>query len=132
MLSRTERELDMSKGKFLVIDDERSVADALRIILEDNGYEVTIALTGLEGIEITRQECFDVVVTDLRLPDVSGLHVLDAIRKGCSRCAVIIITSYCTTNLLDEARNGGAFDVLQKPFSPGDVLRMVSAALTKI
>jgi DNA-binding NtrC family response regulator len=121
--------MNIDKGHILVIDDEPSVADALRIIFEDNGYEVVVALTGLEGIEIARRRCFNVVVSDVRLPDVTGLEVLDAVRQGCSRCVVILITSQRTTNLMDEARERGAFDVLQKPFSPGDVLGRVSAAL---
>ena len=124
--------MDIDKGHILVIDDEPSVADALRIIFEDNGYEVTVALTGIKGIEIARQRCFNVVVSDVHLPDVTGLEVLDAVRKGCSRCVVILITSQSTTNLLDEARKRGAFDVIQKPFSPGDVLGRVSAALASI
>jgi DNA-binding NtrC family response regulator len=122
----------IDKGKILVIDDEPSVADALRIILEDDGHEVAVALTGLQGLELVRQRSFDVVVSDLRLPDITGLDVLDAICRGCPRCVVIIITSQNTTNLLDESKVCAPFDVLQKPFFPEDVLRLVSAALGKV
>lgn len=132
MLPPAEREMDMDKGKILVIDDEPSVADALRIILEDDGYEVSVALTGLEGIELIRERSFDVVVSDLRLPDITGLEVLDAVCRGCPRCIVILITSQPTTNLLDASKDCGPFGVLQKPFSPGDMLAAVSAALHNI
>jgi DNA-binding NtrC family response regulator len=121
----------INKGKILVIDDESSVADALKLILEDDGYEVTVALTGLEGLAFAGQQCFDVVVSDVCLPDVTGLEVLDALCRECERCVVILITSQCTTKLLDQARGGGAFDVLQKPFPPWDILRTVSAALLR-
>lgn len=132
LLPPTERDMDTDKGQILVIDDEPSVADALKIIFEDNGYEVTVALTGREGIEFARQGCFNLVISDVGLPDMTGLEVLDAVLKGCSRCVVILITSQPTTNLLEEARERGAFDVLQKPFSPGVMLSRVSAALRQI
>ena len=127
-----EREAEIEKAQILVIDDEPSVADALKLILEDEGYRVAVALTGREGLELTRRRCFDVVVSDVRLPDVSGLDVLRDVRRGCPASVVILITSHVTTNLLAEARGGGAFDVLHKPFIPSDVLRLVSAALDRI
>ncbi len=105
------------------------MADALRIILEDHSYQVTVAARGLEGIELARRHCFDVVVSDVCLPDVTGLEVLDAVRSVCPRCVVILITALGTINLLDEARAGGAYDVLQKPFPPEDVLQLIAAAL---
>ena len=131
ILSPTERKADIDKGRILVIDDEPSVADALRIILEDDGHEVTVALTGLEGLDLTRRQRFDVVISDVRLPDVTGLEVLDAVCQECSHSTVILITSHSTTKLMDEARACGAFDILQKPVPPRDVLRLVSAALRK-
>lgn len=106
------------------------MADALKIILEDEGYEVAVALTGLGGLELARRRCFDVVLSDVRLPDVTGIEVLGAVCRGCPACVVILITSHSTTKLLAEARGCGAFDVLQKPFAPSDVLRLISAALT--
>jgi DNA-binding NtrC family response regulator len=127
-----EREAAIDKEQILVIDDESSVADALRLILEDDGYKVTVALSGLEGIELVWRRCFDVVVSDVRLPDITGLEVLDAVRRGCPGSVVILITSQWTTKLREEARDGGAFDVLQKPFPPRDVLHSISAALRKI
>jgi DNA-binding NtrC family response regulator len=121
--------MNTDKGQILIIDDESSVADALRIILEDNSYQVTVASRGLEGLELARRHCFDVIVSDVGLPDMTGLEVLDAVRKVCPRCVVILITSLCTMNLLDEARGGGAYDILQKPFPPGDMLKLIAAAL---
>ena len=131
ILLPAERKADIDKGRILVIDDEPSVADALRIILEDDGHEVTVALTGLEGLDLARRQRFDVVVSDVRLPDVTGLEVLDAVRKERPDSTVILITSHGTTKLMDEARACGAFEVLHKPFPPRDVLRLVSKALRK-
>jgi DNA-binding NtrC family response regulator len=128
---QTHTELDIDKGRILVVDDESSVTDALRIILEDDGHEVTVALTGLEGLKFLKQRCFDVVVSDVRLPDITGLEVLDAARRICQCCVVILITSDCSTKLVDEARVCGAFDVLQKPFHSFDMQRLITMALRK-
>jgi DNA-binding NtrC family response regulator len=107
------------------------VADALRLILEDSGYEVTVAATARAGLALVRRGCFAVVVSDVRLPDATGLEVLAAVGRECPRCGVILITAQCTPRLLAEARGGGACAVLQKPFVPKDVLRLVAAALRK-
>ena len=127
----TERAAGLERGRILVVDDEASVADALRIILEDSGYEVAVALTGFEGLELAGQQCFDVVVSDVRLPDISGLEVLNIVCGRCPGCVVILITSHSTTQLLEEALHCGAFDVLRKPFQPSEVLALVSAALNQ-
>lgn len=129
LLPRAEGKADIDKAQILVIDDEPSVADALRIILEDDGYQVAVATTGLEGIELARRRRFDVVVSDVRLPDINGLEVLRAVCESSPCSVVILITSHSTTKLLQEAHSCGAFDVLQKPFPPSDVLRLIAAAI---
>ncbi|HYP52531.1 MAG TPA: response regulator, partial [Pyrinomonadaceae bacterium] len=64
------------RPRILVIDDEESVRDALTLILEDEGFTVVSASAGREGIELARGSVFDLTITDLRLPDISGLDVL--------------------------------------------------------
>lgn len=123
-----EGKADINKAQILVIDDEPSVADALRIILEDDGYKVAVAATGRDGIELVLRRPFDIVLSDMRLPDIDGLEVLRAVCEWRPGCIVILITSHATTRLRDEARDAGAFDVLQKPFPPSDVLRTIAAA----
>jgi DNA-binding NtrC family response regulator len=127
----TEKEAAIDKAQILVIDDESSVADALRLILEDSGYEVTVAATARAGLELVRRRRFAVVVSDVRLPDATGLEVLAAVRREWPHGGVILITAQRTSGLLAEARSGGAFAVLHKPFCPKDVLRLVAAALGK-
>lgn len=114
--------------RILIVDDEPSVADALRIILEDGGHEVAVASTGRGGLELAGRRRFDLVISDVRLPDISGLELLSAARCERPGCPVILITSHPTTNLRTEALAGGAFDLLPKPFHPSDVLRLVSLA----
>ena len=118
-------------AEVLVIDDEVSVADALGIILRDHGYEVVTAKTGLEGLAICDGRRFDVTITDLRLPDMSGLEVLSRIKKRDPRSQVIVITAYGTPEAIADSMKLGAVDVLAKPFLPSDVLRLIDAALAR-
>lgn len=113
----------------LVIDDERSVAGALQLILEDSGYRVAVALTGRDGIELSRREQFCLTITDLRLPDMTGLDIISAVCREQPRGLFILITSHGTEEVLAEARNCGAADVLLKPFSPSEILQLVRKTL---
>jgi DNA-binding response OmpR family regulator len=113
----------------LVIDDEPSVADALKLILEDQGFGVVVAATGREGIEQTRRVAFGVIVTDLRLPDADGLDVIDAVREGGGTVPVILITSHLTEEICAEARFRGAECVAAKPFLPAEIIRLITAVL---
>ena len=116
--------------RVLVIDDEPSVADALRIILEDEGFGVVVAATGREGIEQGRGGVFGVVVTDLRLPDVGGLDVIDAVRAGgAAAVPVILITSHLTEEICAQAQERGVQCVAAKPFLPSEIIRLINAAL---
>jgi DNA-binding response OmpR family regulator len=113
----------------LVIDDEPSIADALQLILEDKGYAVILAMTGRSGVEQTSAHRIDLTITDLQLPDMSGLDVLNAIRELNPRSPVIIITAHGSEEVNTEAARRGAFAVLSKPFLPSEVLNKVAAAL---
>ncbi|HVF56354.1 MAG TPA: response regulator [Pyrinomonadaceae bacterium] len=119
------------KGRILVIDDEPSVADALRLILEDQGFCVDVAATGRAGIERARQNHLSLSVTDLRLPDMSGFDVLTAILNHNPSAIVIVITSHGTPEIFAEARARGATGFLLKPFLPADILQQINAALKR-
>jgi DNA-binding NtrC family response regulator len=110
----------------LIIDDEPSVADALRLILGDQGHRVLVAATGRGGLELARRERVRVVITDLRLPDISGLDVLGALRRERPHLPVILITSHGTPELSAEARRAGAMAVLDKPFAPAEIISLVA------
>jgi two-component system repressor protein LuxO len=116
--------------RILVIDDEPSVADALRVILEDCGFGVVVAATGRDGIEHARRARFGVTITDLRLPDVDGLDVIRAVRETDASAAVILITAHHTPEIQAQARERGAVGVIAKPFLPAEIIRTVAAALT--
>jgi len=121
----------MEKTGILVIDDERSVADALQVILESEGFSVTLAATGREGVERARQGKFRLAITDLRLPDMSGMEVLQTLQTEHSGLCVILITSYGTPEILAEALRCGAAGTLDKPFSPSEIVRLITSVLDR-
>ena len=118
-------------AQVLVIDDEPSVADALKMILEDEGFAVVVAATGREGLEQARRAAFGVTITDLRLPDMNGLEVIAFIRENCEGGAVILITSYSTPEICARALELGAAGVVSKPFLPSEIVCAVNTALKK-
>ena len=115
--------------RVLVIDDEPSVADALRVILEDEGFSVAIAANGRDGIAEARRAPFCVTVTDLRLPDMDGLEVIGAFREDGLGGAFILITSYGTPEIFARADELGAAGVIAKPFLPSEILQLITSAL---
>ncbi len=117
------------KESILVIDDEPSVADALKVILSDSGYQVAIAATGREALEQLGKRRLDLAIIDVRLPDMSGLDVLRHLRRIHPNTPVIIITAHYTPELAAESLSLGASGVLAKPFSPSDLLTMIETAI---
>ena len=106
------------------------MADALKVILDDYGYLAVVARCGRDGLALARTRRFDVTITDLRLPDMSGQDVLNAILKQDSNSLVIIITAYGTSEAIKELMGCGAVAVLPKPFFPADILKIIGAALS--
>lgn len=118
------------KETVLVIDDEPSVADALKVILSDSGYRVAVAMSGREALEKLGKRRFDLVITDVRLPDISGLDVLRHLRRSHPGVLAIIITAHHTPELAAESLSLGAVAVLPKPFSPSDLLTVIKTAFS--
>lgn len=121
---------DGQKGAVLVIEDEPSVADALRIILEDNGYRVSLARTGRDGIEEACRGEFCLSITDIDLGDMTGFDVIQAVCQHKPGMHFIIITSSDSQDVLAEARGCGAAGVLLKPFLPSEILQLIRTTLS--
>ena len=119
------------KREILIIEDERSVADALAIILEDNGYRVSIATTGRDGIEEALRGEFCLTITDVGLSDMWGFDVIKAICRHKLQMPFIIITSNDSQHLMAEARGCGAAGLLLKPFPPSEILQLIETTLAQ-
>jgi len=84
----------MEKNKALVIDDEQIVVDSVNKILKDENYEVDVSLSGREGLDQAVQKEYDIVLTDIRMPDIGGMRVLRDIKRAKPSLPVIMMTGY--------------------------------------
>ena len=115
--------------KVLVIEDEPSVAKGLMLILREQGFETSIAENGQAGIDMTADTDFDLLVVDLRLPDMDGMNVIRHARAQFPDTPVIVITGYASVGSAVEALRMGVADFLSKPFTEEAFLTTVGKAL---
>jgi len=101
----------------LVIDDDRSVADAIADWLNRRGFEAVAAYGGGAGLEKFRQGRFELVITDLMMPDIDGMAVLESIKSVARQAVVLMITGFADTEKASEAFKKGAYDFISKPLS---------------
>ena len=112
----------------LIVDDESGILDTLRILLRKDGYEVTTAQGGKAGLEQIRSGSHDIVLTDVRMPQVSGLDILQAAKEQDSVTPVILMTAQASLQTAIAAVNQGAFYYIQKPFSNEELLAIIRRA----
>jgi nitrogen regulation protein NR(I) len=120
----------MKKTHVLLIEDDVREASSLERLLQTEGYQVTLAHRGDEGLQRALQEDFDVVVTDLRLPGVDGLEVVRRLHAAKPRLPIVLMTAYGTTDNTIEATKHGAFEYLSKPFKMDEFLALTARAAT--
>ncbi|MBI5076665.1 MAG: sigma-54-dependent Fis family transcriptional regulator [Nitrospirae bacterium] len=116
----------MSKGKILVIDDEDIVRLSCSRSLVPEGYELKMAKNGPEGLKLLEEETFDLVLTDLKMPNMDGIEVLGTIKEKWPKTDVVIVTGYQTVETAVKAIKIGAFDYVEKPFTPDSLLATVA------
>ena len=118
----------MVKPKILVIDDESSILNTLQILLRGEGFDVEVTQSGREAIERLADIGPDIVLTDVRMPGVTGLEVLSAVREKDPETPVILMTAQASLHTAMQAVNQGAFYYLQKPFSNDDMVALCRRA----
>jgi DNA-binding NtrC family response regulator len=119
----------MKKRKTLVIDDDEIVLKSVSKILTDENYDVDTTLSGREGIDWAIERPYDVVLTDIRMPDIGGMRVLRDIKRAKPKLPVIMITGYASVQSAVQSMKLGAADYLEKPFTPDQLLKAVALAL---
>lgn len=119
----------MEKKKALVIDDEQIVLDSVSTLLRDEGFEVDVSLDGREGLDWAIERKYDVVFTDIRMPDIGGMKVLRDVKRVNPALPVIMITGYASVESAVQAMKLGAAEYIEKPFEPEQLLEAVSRAL---
>ena len=113
----------------LVIDDKESMRQMLAKTLESEGYEVDVARDGEVGLDKAKEKRFDLVLTDLKLPNMDGLSVLSSFKDLDPEISVIVMTAYGTIETAVQAIKQGAFDFLTKPFDVDHLNVLIQRAL---
>ena len=119
----------MSKPRILVIDDEEIVRISCEKCLTPEGYEVDVAANGERGLTLTREKHYDLILTDLKMPDMDGMEFLMTMKEMQPEAKVIMITGYSTVEHAEEATRLGAYNYIEKPFTPDTLIAAVKEAL---
>jgi two-component system NtrC family response regulator len=119
----------MKRIKILVIDDDESLRRVLEYNLAQEGYAVLTAGSGEQGLDLLKKEGADLVVTDVRMPGMDGLQVMEAIRRHDPNIQVIILTAFGTIEMAVEAMKAGAFHYISKPFNRDELKLTIRKAL---
>jgi CheY-like chemotaxis protein len=120
-----------AKNKVLIVDDEETLTWSMaKTLAKDEGkYELVIANTGSEALTVLKQHPMDVVVTDIKMPDINGLELLSMIRKQYPSTKVIIMTAYGSPEVHKEATRRGSYFYLEKPFEISELRTLILKAL---
>jgi DNA-binding NtrC family response regulator len=116
-------------AKILLIEDDQGIAETLRRLMAEEGHEVAVERRGDEGLARAVQEVFNLVITDLRLPGLSGMELVRQLHAAQPRLPIILTTAFGTTEIAIEATKFGAYDYLLKPFDMPRLIELVSKAV---
>ncbi|MGH9438770.1 MAG: sigma-54-dependent transcriptional regulator, partial [Terriglobia bacterium] len=119
----------MNKNRILVVDDDPSLRRVLEVQLEQEGYAVASTSSAQEALSMLQLQCYDLIITDLKMPDVSGIALLKQIRSQYPESIIIILTAFATVETAVEAMKAGAYDYLTKPVHPEEMSLVVQRAL---
>ncbi len=117
--------------KILVIDDDTAFCVMLKTFLQKKGYEVVNAFNADDALQELDKNQFDIVITDIRLPDSDGLEILKSVKEKSSKTQVILMTGYTDIKSAVSAMKSGAFDYVGKPINPDEILHTIKQALLK-
>ncbi|MFQ5513072.1 MAG: sigma-54-dependent transcriptional regulator [Myxococcota bacterium] len=118
-------------ARILVVDDERSMLEFLEILLQRDGHNVTCCAAADEALVALENDEFDILISDIRMPGMSGLELLDRVRELSPETLVVLITAHGSTESAVEAMKSGAYDYLTKPCSVDEIRLVVQKALEK-
>jgi two-component system response regulator PilR (NtrC family) len=123
--------MEKHKGRILIVEDEKSMMEVLKILLEGEKYEVVAASDGLEGLSYIANDIFDLVITDIKMPKVGGFELLKKAKEISPDTIVIMITAFGTTEAAIDAMKLGAYDYINKPFKIDEIRLIIEKALEK-
>ncbi|MFH1953985.1 MAG: response regulator [Pseudomonadota bacterium] len=122
---------DKNDIRILVVDDDVEIADTVKEFLSNTGYSVTAVSGGREALTRFREGDFQLVITDLKMPEIDGIELLETIKKIDRKVSVVVITGYGTIESAVKAIKLGAYDFIQKPLRLRELRIVVERALEK-
>jgi FixJ family two-component response regulator len=122
--------MTMVKTKILVVDDEINVGKSIRNAILSQSFEIDTALSGEEALKKDEKKKYDVIITDLMMPGISGLDLLQTIKQKRPETIVLMVTGYPTIKTAVQSIKIGAFDYIAKPFTPNELRSLVQRAIT--
>ena len=117
-------------AKILLVEDDPAIVMTLRRVLTEEGYEVAVERAGNTGLNHALETAFDLVLTDLKLPELDGLELVRRLHAARPRLPILMMTAYGTTETAIEATQSGAYDYLLKPFDLPELIKLVAHAVT--
>lgn len=119
-------------GRVLIVDDNLDLVGTLRDVLEPHGFSVLTASRGAEALAIAKDDGFDVAIVDVKLPDASGVDLIEPLREMASLSEVVLITGFASVDAAIGALRSGAFAFVLKSFRPEELISTVEQAMTKV
>jgi len=122
----------VNNGNILVVDDEPVVIKSCETILKAEGYHVESATNGKEAITTLRQKDYDLVITDLKMPEVDGIELIKWLRSSKPETGIVVITGYPSQETIKDTLDMGIIDYLPKPFTPSILLDVTAKAMSLV
>jgi DNA-binding NtrC family response regulator len=119
----------MITEKILVVDDESTICDSVKKILSRKGFLVENTLNANDAMDKMKNEKFDILITDLMMPETSGMELLEMVKKYYPEIDVLVITGYASIETAVKATKLGALDYIQKPFTPDELTDRIQKAV---
>jgi DNA-binding NtrC family response regulator len=116
-------------ANILIVDDDPRIPVLLKELLKSEGYESVLATNGMHALELIKQEAFDLIITDLRMPHMNGMELLREVKTLWPSIPVIMITAYASDKTAVESAKLGVFDYLAKPFKVEELIAAIDRAL---
>ena len=118
-----------TKHSILLVDDDREFAKAMKRMFEKSGYGITIAFDGGEALELLSHETFDLIISDLRMPNVDGAELMTELSRQKIDIPIVFLTAFGEVESYMDVMNLGAFEYLHKPVRKKEILGVVERAL---
>ncbi len=129
MVSSQEENPSLGAGRVLVVDDHRQARESMADVLRQAGHRVACCSSASEALQVIQEESYDCIITDLKMPGMSGLEFVVQLEQRRYGAQVVMVTAHATVNSAVEAMRHGAFDYIEKPFDVDQIERLVGEAI---